>query len=75
MEPLLNVTETARRLGLMSRNGEPSRNALYRHIKAHGPVLNGVAFAVQINGHWRGVPDAIERIRRGEIGATHDHAA
>lgn len=75
MADLINVTEAARLLGMTTASGQPSRNALYRHINAHGPEINGIMFAVRINGHWRCLPEAIARINRGEHGETEQTAA
>lgn len=75
MDDLLNATEAARRLGMTTRNGRPSVNALYRHIDKHGPTINGIAFAARINNVWRFLPEAIERINRGEHGDTDQQAA
>lgn len=65
-QPLMTVTHAAAELGMFTRSGRPARRSLHEHIRTRGPEINGITFAVQINGRWHCLPEAIERIKNGE---------
>lgn len=39
----------------------------YRHLKQSGGRINGIIVAIQIASVWRVLPEAVERIQRGEF--------
>lgn len=41
---------------------------LYGQLNTRGPVVNGIAIAVQISHTWKCLPEAIARVRGGETG-------
>lgn len=39
---------------------------MYRQLKQTDGRMNGIAVAVRIAGTWRVLPEAVERVKRGE---------